>query len=160
MLFKDIKTGYPIYFLDKEKTRYYQGKAVSVAVPRYDNNQAKAFGAQPTGLVVDITIEADGATKTYTIPETASITYAGHLVLSTDKDGILREVEALKAASEEALSQVEIHKQTVINCNQLLEDLNPVFAEKRAQDKRIESIESEVRSLGNIVKDFINEFRK
>lgn len=160
MLFKDIKTGYPIYFLDKESAKYYQGKSVSVAVPRYDNNQAKAFGAQPTGLVVDITIEADGATKTYTIPETATITYAGHLVLSTDKDGILREVEALKAASEEALSQVEIHKQTVINCNQLLEDLNPAFAEKRAQDKRIESIESEVRSLGNIVKDFINEFRK
>lgn len=100
MLFKDIKTGYPIYFLDKEGARYYQGKAVSVAVPRYDNNQAKAFGAQPTGLVVDITIEADGATKTYTIPETATITYAGHLVLSTDKEGILREVEALKAASE------------------------------------------------------------
>lgn len=133
---------------------------MSVAVPRYDNNQAKAFGAQPTGLVVDITIEADGATKTYTIPETATITYTGYLVLSTDKDGILREVEALKAASEEALSQVERHKQTVTNCNQLLEDLNPAFAEKRAQDKRIESIESEVRSLGNIVKDFINEFRK
>lgn len=64
MLFKDVKIGYPIYFLDKEVARYYQGKAVSVAVPRYDNNQAKAFGAQPTGLVVDITIEADGATKT------------------------------------------------------------------------------------------------
>ena len=117
MLFKDIKIGYPIYFLDKEGARYYQGKAVSVAVPRYDNNQSKAFGAQPTGLVVDITIEADGATKTYTIPETATITYAGHLVLSTDKDGILR-------------------------------------------DKRIEGIENEVKSLGAVLRDFINEFKK
>ena len=160
MLFKDVKIGYPIYFLDKEGARYYQGKAVSVAVPRYDNSQAKAFGAQPTGLVVDITIEADGATKTYTIPETTTITYAGHLVLSTDKEGILREVEALKAASEEALSQVERHKQTVTDCSQLMEELNPAFAENRAQDKRIEGIENEVKSLGAVLRDFINEFKK
>lgn len=159
MLFKDIKTGYPVYFLDKNDTTFYQGKVVSVAVPRYDTPQPFSQGQQ-NGLVVDVTIEANGATKTYTIPETASITYAGHLVLSTDKDGILREVEALKAASEEALSQVEIHKQTVTNCNQLLEDLNPAFAEKRAQDKRIEGIENEVKSLGAVLRDFINEFKK
>lgn len=159
MLFKDLKAGYPVYFLDKNETKYYQGKVISVAVPRYDSSQI-GISQQATSLVVDITIEANGATRTYTIPETASITYAGYLVLSTDKDGILREVEALKAASEEALSQVEIHKQTVINCNQLLEDLNPAFAEKRAQDKRIEGIENEVKSLGAVLRDFINEFKK
>lgn len=81
-------------------------------------------------------------------------------MLSTDKEGILREVEALKAASEEALSQVERHKQAVTNCNQLLEELNPAFAEKRAQDKRIEGIENEVKSLGAVLRDFINEFKK
>lgn len=80
--------------------------------------------------------------------------------MSTDKDGILREVEALKAASEEALSQVERHKQMVTNCGQLMEELNPAFAEKRAQDKRIEGIENEVKSLGAVLRDFINEFKK
>lgn len=81
-------------------------------------------------------------------------------VLSTDKDGILREVEAIKAASEEALAQVEANKEKVTKCNQLLEELNPAFAEKRAQDKRIEGIETEVKSLGALVRDFINEFKK
>ena len=160
MLFKDIKTGYPIYFLDKENVRYYHGKAVSIAVPRYNNQMGTTYGTQPTGLVVDVTIEAEGATKTYTIPETSTITYAGSLALSTDKEGILREVEALKAVSEEALSKVDKHKQAVANCNTLLEELNPAFAEKRAQDKRIEGIENEVKSLSSIVKDFINEFKK
>lgn len=79
---------------------------------------------------------------------------------STYKEGILREVEALKAVSKEALSKVDKHKQAVINCNALLEELNPTFAEKRAQDKRIEGIENEVKSLSSIVKDFINEFMK
>ena len=161
MLFKDIKAGYPIYFLDRENVTYHQGKAVSNSVPRYDNQLQNTFGqTQHTGLVVDLTIEANGQTKTYTIPESSTITYAGNLVLSTDKDGILREVEALKAAAEEALAKVEKHKQSVTNCNLLLEELNPTFAEKRAQDKRIEGIENEVKSLSSIVRDFINEFKK
>lgn len=159
MLFKDLKAGYPVYFLDKNETKYYQGKVISVAVPRYDSSQI-GISQQATSLVVDITIEANGATRTYTIPETSTLTYAANIVLSTDKDGIVREVEAMKSSSEEALAKVERHKQTVTNCNQLLEDLNPAFAEKRAQDKRIEGIENEVKSLGAVLRDFINEFKK
>lgn len=155
MLFKDLKSGYPVYFLDKESVRAYQGKVISVAVPRYDVQQI-----QPTSLVVDVTIEADGSTRTYTIPEASTLTYAVNIVLSTDKDGILREVEAIKASSEEALAQVEANKEKVTKCNQLLEELNPAFAEKRAQDKRIEGIKTEVKSLGALVRDFINEFKK
>lgn len=160
MLFKDLKSGYPVYFLDKTTTKYYQGKVISVAAPRYDNTQLNGLSQHATSLVVDVTIEADGTTRTYTIPETSTLTYAANIVLSTDKDGIIREVESIRATSEDILSQVETHKEKVTKCNTLLEELNPIFAEKRAQDKRIENIESEVRSLGNIVKDFINEFRK
>ena len=159
MLFKDLKSGYPVYFLDKATTKYYQGKVISVAVPRYDSSQL-GISQPTTSLVVDVTIEAEGATRTYTIPETSTLTYAANIVLSTDKDGIIREVESIRSTSEDILSQVETHKERVTKCNTLLEELNPAFAEKRAQDKRIESIESEVRSLGNIVKDFINEFKK
>lgn len=61
-------------------------------------------------MVVDVTIEADGATRTYSIPEASGITYAGATVLSTDRDGIIREIEAIKSQSEEALAGVESHK--------------------------------------------------
>ena len=73
MLFKDLKAGYPVYFLDKNETKYYQGKVISVAVPRYDSSQI-GISQQATSLVVDITIEANGATRTYTIPETSTLT--------------------------------------------------------------------------------------
>lgn len=159
MLFKDLKSGYPVYFLDKNETKYYQGKVISVAVPRYDSSQI-GLSQQTTSLVVDVTIEANRATRTYTIPETSTLTYAANLVLSTDKDGIIREVEAMKSASEEALAKVEQHKETLAKCSGLLEELNPAFAEKRAQDKRIESIETEVKSLGTLVRDFINDFKR
>ena len=158
MQFKDLKTDYPVYFIDKNDTTYYQGKVVSVAVPRYDTPQPFSQGQQ-NGLVVDVTIEANGTTKTYTIPETSTITYAANLILSTDKEGLLREVEAMKSASEQALSQVDKHKNTIDKCNALLEELNPAFAEKRAQDKRIEGIENEVRNIGTMVRDLIKELK-
>ncbi len=152
MLFRDIKPNYPVYFLDKDKVTAYEGKVVSASVPRYIPTQ--------TSLVVDITIEANGITHTYTIPESSTLTYANNVVLSTDKDGILREVQAMKSASERHLSETEHHREVVDSCNRLLEEIDTTFAEKRKQDKRIEGIENEVKGLSAIVKEFINEFRK
>lgn len=160
MLFKEMKPGYPVYFLDKENVKAYQGKVVSVAVPRYD---APKFGqiAQPqTGMVVDVTIEANGEAKTYTIPEATSVAYAGMVVLSSDKDGILREVEALKSEAEATLSKMETAKANIGRCDAILEEWNPQIAEKRENERRIEGIENEVKSLGQMVREFINEFKR
>ncbi len=160
MQFKDTKPGYPVHFLDKESMHHYQGKVISASAPRYDAPRFNAQAPMPTGTVVDITIDAEGQTRTYTIPESSSVTYAGQLVLSTDKDGILREVEALKSASEEALSKVDRHRTIVENCNTLIEELNPAFAEKREQDRRIEGIENEVRNISQQLREFIKEFKQ
>lgn len=71
----------------------------------------------------------------------------------------MREVEALKAASEDALGRVERHKEVVARCCEVAEVLNPAIAEKREQERRIEGIESEVKSLGEMVREFIREMR-
>lgn len=152
MLFRDIKPNYPVYFLDKDNVTAYEGKVVSTSVPRYIPTQ--------TSLVVDITIEANGATHTYTIPESSTLTYANNVVLSTDKDGILREVQAMKSASEHHLSETEHHREIVDSCNRLLEEIDTTFAEKRKQDKRIEGIETEVKNLGTLVREFINQYKE
>lgn len=160
MQFKDMKQGYAVWFFDKENVKVYQGKVVSVAVPRYDAPMFGQMNAPSQGMVVDVTIEAEGAQKTYTIPESSSVAYAGVLVLASDKTDIVREVEAVKAASEDALSKVDKHKEVVERCSSVLEELNPAIAERRKQERRIEGIESEVKSLGAIVRDFIAEFKR
>lgn len=160
MQFKDMKPGYAVWFFDKEEVRACQGKVVSVAVPRYDAPVFGQVSAPQQGMVVDVTVESEGATRTYTIPESSSVAYAGKLVLASDKSDIIREVEAVKAASEDALGKVDKHRQVVERCSAVLEEMNPAIAEKREQERRIEGIESEVKSLGRIVKEFIEEFRK
>ena len=86
MYFKDLKQNYPVYILDKQNLTLIQGKAVSVGFPRMELNPA----AGKSGMVVDVSIEAGGKTANYVIPETLSVTYAGNLVLSVDRQGACR----------------------------------------------------------------------
>ena len=55
-------------------------KPLRVSFPRLEMNQKTG----KTEMVVDVTIEANGKMATYAIPESHSVTYAGHLVLSTE----------------------------------------------------------------------------
>lgn len=100
LLFKDIKQNYPVYILDTQEFSLIQGKTTQVSFPRLEMNQKTG----KTEMVVDVTIEANGKMATYAIPESHSVTYAGHLVLSTEKSGLTSEVEAQKANAEQVLA--------------------------------------------------------
>lgn len=100
LLFKDIKQNYPVYILDTQEFSLIQGKATQVSFPRLEMNQKTG----KTEMVVDVTIEANGKMATYAIPESHSVTYAGRLVLSTEKSGLTSEVEAQKANAEQVLA--------------------------------------------------------
>lgn len=162
MLFKDLKPGYPVYVLQKENDpKAFQGKAIKVSDPYFP---PAPIGQMPsmstTQRVVDVTLEVNGVTNTYSIPETLSVTYANNLVLSTDRDGILRDVESMKSQSLDIVNSVEKHKAIVDGCDKILEEWNPVFAEKKEQDKRISGLEEKVEGIGKMLSDFINEFKK
>lgn len=162
MLFKDLKPGYPVYILQKEdEPKAFQGKTIKVSEPYFP---PAPIGQMPsmstTQRVVDVTLEANGVTNTYSIPETLSVTYANNLVLSTDRDGMLRDVESMKNQSLEIVNSVEKHKAIVDSCDKILEEWNPAFAEKKEQDKRISGLEEKVEGIGKMLSDFINEFKK
>lgn len=162
MLFKDLKPGYPVYLLRKgDEIKALQGKTIKVSDPYFPPVQIGQMPSMSTAQrVVDVTLEADGVTNTYSIPETLSLTYANNLVLSTDRDGILRDVEAMKGQSEEVVRSVERHRTIIEGCEKILEEWNPAFAEKKEQDKRISGIENEVKGMKKMLSDFINEFKK
>lgn len=75
------------------------GKAVTVGFPRYD--------LATKSTVIDITLDVNGKTATYAIPENLSVTYAGNLVLSTDKEGLVREIEAMRTSAEQILASTD-----------------------------------------------------
>ena len=159
MLFKDIKQNYPVYILDKQDLSVIQGKATSVSFPRMDMNPKIG----KTEMVVDVTIEVNGKTGTYAIPENLSVTYAGNLVLSTDKQGLSGEIEAMKNNAEQILASVDRQKEILNKTSSLLAELNPVYREKQETEKRFGVIEtqvSEVKKSVDEIKDLVTSFLK
>ena len=133
LLFKDIKQNYPVYILDTQEFSLIQGKATQVSFPRLEMNQKTG----KTEMVVDVTIEANGKMATYAIPESHSVTYAGHLVLSTEKSGLMSEVEA----------------QNIIDkAPSLLAELNPMYKEKQETEQRFGKIEGSIGEMKELMK--------
>lgn len=166
MMFKDIKQNYPVFIFNKQDLSVVQGKVVATTFPHVDVNAQKVTptAISPTNsistqMVVDVTIEAGGKTATYTIPESLSVTYAGNIVLSTDREGISREVEALKSSAEQVLLSVEKQKEIVEKTTALLAELNPVYKEKKENEERFTKIESSVAEMKTMLSNFIKEFK-
>lgn len=158
--FKDLKENYPLFILDKQDMSLTQGKVVSVTPPHYD---VKA--GQPS-MVVEIEVEANGRTRPYVIPENLSVTWSGSSVLATEKEGLIRDIEAIKSTSEQVLASVGYHQGVVEKSSELLKELNPAFREREESEKRFKAIEGSVAEMGaevsdmkKMLTDFIKEFK-
>lgn len=161
MLFKDIKQNYSVYIFDKQKVECVQGKVLSVSLPRMQMPSSMTSINQmgTTPMVVDITVETNGRTATYTIPENLSVTYAGNLILSTEREGVVREIEAMKNTAEQVLNSVERQKEIKEKATELLVELNPVYKEKKDTEERFNKIENSVSEMKNMLSSFIREFK-
>lgn len=156
MAFKDIKQGYSVYMLDKQNMTITEGKVITVGFPHVDINSKQQPGISQ--MVVDITIESNSKTATYSIPENLSITYAGDIVLSVDKQGLQYEVQSMKTQAEKIIKSVPKQREIVDKATTLLSDLNPAYKEKKENDQRFSRIEDSINKLENTVTNFINTF--
>ena len=62
------------------------------------------------------------------------------------------EVNALKNASEEVLSKVEEHKQTVEKCKELLGELDTTFRDQQKTNERLDQMENKLDEIFKFVK--------
>lgn len=158
MLFKDLKTGYQVYLLHKVPLlKVTIGKVVAVSPSRFPQTQGNF---QTMQMVVDVTIEEDGTSKTYTIPDSLSVTYAGNeLVIATEREGVLKEVESIKALNEDELSKTEVRRTMVTECEKIIAEWNPQFKEKRETEERFTKIETSMLDLKGMLSDLIKELK-
>lgn len=150
--FKDLTQNAAVYMLDKQTMTLTQGKVVTRGFPRMDINA----GAGKSGMVVDVTIEAGGRTANYVIPESLSVTYAGDIVLSVDRQGLLGEVEAMKSAAEQALASVDRQRDVLAKATALMEELNPAFRERQETEQRFGRLEKSMDELKGMLAQFMH----
>lgn len=159
MTFKDLKPGYQVYILRKdiEGFNVNTGKVVNISPSRFPQSQGNFQAMQ---MVVDVTIEENGASKTYTTPDSLSVTYAGNeLVIATEREGILREIETIKAHNEDELSKVAARRAVVAKCEKILTEWNPLFKEKRENEERFAKLETSMTDLKSMLSGLIKELK-
>ena len=133
MNFKDLKQGYPLFILDRSDMTTKTLKVSNVSIPHVD---PKIGG--PASLVVDVT--TDEGTSFVMVADTETA-YTNGKVITTDMQHILHEVGAMKATAEQALREVEQHKQTVCKCDQVLAELDPAAKDKQLTEARFTKLE-------------------
>lgn len=101
---RDVKQNYSVYILNKQDITITDGKVISVGFPHLDLSTKPAMGQSQ--MVVDVTIEANSKTATYSIPENLSVTYAGK-----EK----KETEQRFSKIEESISRMESTVNNFIN---------------------------------------------
>lgn len=146
-MFSDLKKGFQVHTLDTiEVPKYYLGKVIAVSEPRFLSPTPGTY--QPTqGRVVDLTVEVDGETKTYTVPESQNVAKAMGITLSTNLEAVLNELSAIKRNSQEIIDSVELNRNKIEACDRIMEEVNPAFKQTREQDRKIAGIENQVKQL-------------
>lgn len=152
MLFKDLKSGYPIYIFDRDKITFTQTKVLGVNLPHFDNHYGN-----PTEMVVDVTI--DGMSKPYTFKENTDTGYVGSLVITTERDKALLEVENLQTQSEQAWNKRDTYKDIAEKCAQIRAEFSPAFKEKKETEERFSKLEGSVSELKDMIKGLVKELK-
>jgi hypothetical protein len=66
----------------------------------------------------------------------------GKIVISETKQGIQNEVESILENSRKIVNNIDVYKQNIIDCENILKELNPQFAIDKERDERLTSLEN------------------
>ena len=136
-MFSALSQGSSVYILDKTSSpKYSIGEVVGVSQPKINYN------GQST---VDLRVNVDNTTQEFS--NLLSInninTYnGGKIVISETKQGIQNEVESILENSKKIVNNIDVYKQNITDCENILKELNPQFAIDKERDERLTSLEN------------------
>jgi hypothetical protein len=162
-MFKDLKLGLQMLILDKSATpiKCHSGKVVKVSMPRVE--MPKADGSMPFSSfqmqdrVVDLTIEYDGKTSTFVVPENSNVAYGDAVTISCSEDAIISEVKSRMKESADIVDSYEFHKANIEECKSILAGLNPQYADTQEQDKRMTAMEEDIADIKDMIRSLMKK---
>ena len=162
-MFSALNQGSIIYILDKtERPKFKVGEIISISQPKVDYNSTGQFG-QYQATTVDIKVNINGNTYEYnSIPSSYSvITYNnGKITLSETKQGLQSEVESILQNSKQIVERIDTYKQNIVDCENILKELNPQFAKDKERDERLNSLEERFGGVEDRLDKIINLINK
>lgn len=155
MLFKDLKAGYYIFLFNKKTHEAFQCRVTrDVGMPHYDSNSGNT-----QYKVVDVEVDFNGTPRIYTFNENSETGYTSELTISTVKENITREIEAIIINYEEDLKLVDHKKQGVAKCKEILASWDSSYREKKENEERLSKLEENMNTLINSVNKLTKAIR-
>lgn len=148
-MFQSLRPNNQIYILQKDKPQLDVGTVISVSLPTPKYPVPPMYG-QPQEMIVDIVAKVNNQDVTYQkIPANLDVADFGNntIVITDNREAMNLEVVSLKQKSQDIVNSVEYHNNLIKEYDKLLTTLNPEFAEKKAQQSRIISLEAQVEEM-------------
>lgn len=148
-MFKDIKKGYQVHTLETNGVPVYKlGIVVNASEPRFQQVPPGQY-QQLQDRVLDLTIEVDGKSVTYVVPENQNVAMASGITLADNIDPILNQINAIRRNSEDVVNSRDLHEKIIAACDTISEEVNPAFKQTKEQDRKIKSLEDKVDKIGD-----------
>lgn len=152
-MFSALSQNGVIYVLDKtDSLKLKIGEVVGVSTPRTN------YSTNYQGSTVDLKVKIDGAIHEFNqIPSAYSlVTYGnGKIVLSETKQALCGEVETLLTNSKQIVDNIDIYKQNIVDCENILKELNPQFAKDKENETRLHNLEQKFVGVENKIDKLI-----
>ncbi len=151
-MFQSLRQNSQIFILHKGDKPYIETgyiTAVSQIKPKY--GLPPVFGQQQD-MVVDITAKINGNIVNYnSLPANSDIadTFNGSdcIIITDNKEAMNSEILALKQKSIDLINSIDQHKALVVAYNDILNDINPEYAEKQQQQTEINLLKSQMQDV-------------
>lgn len=164
-MFQSVRPNSPIYILHKGDTRRLEIAYVTnqpIPKPKY---QVPSTFNQTQEMVVDITTKINGQTINYTgLPANSDIAdtccNGESIVVADSREAMNAELISLKQKSLDTINSIDYHKSLIEDYERILSDLNPEFAEKKAQRDEIDNIKTQVNEMSRSIEELMETNRK
>lgn len=135
-MFSALSQGSPIFLLDKTSTLDYKvGEVVGVSSPKFNS----------FGNTVDLKIKVDDSIQEFNnISSVSNYTSYnnGKIIISESKQSIQNEIEGILQNRRQILNNIDVYKEEILQCENILKQLSPQFAIDRERDERLSNLET------------------
>ena len=150
MLFKELKTGYPLYILNTNTMEVGTGTVTFVGQPHVTQDRKKLSKGQ-LQMVIDVTANFSGTSRTIELSDSLSQTMSddGILLITPNQEDVANGMRMIKARCEEYIRNEEHYKDIIKKCDEQLPNFDPMFRQSVANEERFTKIEDVQKVQGD-----------
>lgn len=162
-MFQNLRTGAPLYVLDKNTPQVVIYEVVSVSPQRLKVNTTlqTTWPPQPK-MVVDITAKNESQSVTFKdVPAELTVADYGDtgVVMSENREAILTEIENFRSVSQRGLNEVPRLQKNVEACDAMIQLLNPKAKEEAERAKEFSTIKDEVAEIKKMMAELYKSMK-